>query len=452
MLKLIKKIFLFVLLCIGAACQEFLDEKPDKQLVVPATLKDLQALLDNYSIISDSDPAAAEISADDYYLGDNDWAGLSQEEHRRLYTWEKDRLFAPGSNDWFNAYRPVYTANTVLENIGKVTRTPSNQAQWDNVQGQAHFIRARAFLQVAGTWSPAYTAQTAATSLGIPLRLSTDFKARSTRPPLRETYVRILSDLQAAAALLPETQVHPVRPSRAAAYALLARTYLYMHQYPDVEANADSALRISSALLDFNSLNPAASFPVTPGNREIISRSIIRVPAPLNVSRARVVPALYQAYAADDLRKSVFFKKNSDGSIGFKGSYEGSANLFSGITTGEVYLMRAEARARQGNAEGAMEDLNTLLASRWKTGTFVPLAAGTPPEALALVLLERRKELLMRGLRWMDLKRLNSEGAGITLTRTLNGQTYSLPPNDPRYALPLPEDVIELSGMQQNPR
>ena len=71
---------------------------------------------------------------------------------------------------------------------------------------------------------------------------------------------------------------------------------------------------------------------------------------------------------------------------------------------------------------------------------------------MALILLERRKELLMRGLRWMDLKRLNMEGAAITLTRTVNGQVYTLPPNDLRYALPIPEDVIAISGMQQNPR
>ncbi|SEM08104.1 hypothetical protein SAMN05216436_101351 [bacterium A37T11] len=57
----------------------------------------------------------------------------------------------------------------------------------------------------------------------------------------------------------------------------------------------------------------------------------------------------------------------------------------------------------------------------------------------------------MRGLRWMDIKRLNKEGANITLTRNLNGQIYTLPPNDPRFALPIPEDVIDLSGMQQNP-
>ncbi len=58
----------------------------------------------------------------------------------------------------------------------------------------------------------------------------------------------------------------------------------------------------------------------------------------------------------------------------------------------------------------------------------------------------------MRGLRWADLKRLNRDGANITLTRTVNGQVFTLPPNDLRYAIAIPENVIEIGSIQQNPR
>jgi len=73
-------------------------------------------------------------------------------------------------------------------------------------------------------------------------------------------------------------------------------------------------------------------------------------------------------------------------------------------------------------------------------------------DALQKVLTERRKQLVMRFVRWMDIKRLNKEGASITLKRIINGQLYSLPPNSNLYALAIPEDVIVLSGIQQNPR
>jgi hypothetical protein len=99
-----------------------------------------------------------------------------------------------------------------------------------------------------------------------------------------------------------------------------------------------------------------------------------------------------------------------------------------------------------------MKDLNTLMIKRWKTGAFVPFTASTTSEALSLILEERRKETLFRGLRWLDLRRLNSEGANITITRGVDNKTYTLPPNSLRYVLPLPPDVINITGVPQNER
>ena len=58
----------------------------------------------------------------------------------------------------------------------------------------------------------------------------------------------------------------------------------------------------------------------------------------------------------------------------------------------------------------------------------------------------------MRGLRFMDIKRLNVVGAEIIMKRLINGEEIILPPNDLRYALAIPEDVIALSRIVQNPR
>jgi hypothetical protein len=101
---------------------------------------------------------------------------------------------------------------------------------------------------------------------------------------------------------------------------------------------------------------------------------------------------------------------------------------------------------------GALSDLNTLLVKRWTNGNFTPFTASSALEAQDTILEERRKELAFRGLRWTDLRRLNKEGANITLTRLLFGQTYHLSPNSPYYVLPIPPDVIALSGIQQNQR
>jgi hypothetical protein len=56
----------------------------------------------------------------------------------------------------------------------------------------------------------------------------------------------------------------------------------------------------------------------------------------------------------------------------------------------------------------------------------------------------------MRSLRWPDIKRQNREGANIVLQRLSAGTVYRLEPNSGLYALTLPADIIEQSGIPQN--
>lgn len=442
------------LLIIQTACKKFLNEKPRQSLAIAVSLQDFQALLDHHPTMLNVDPGAAEISADDYYLNTADYNTLA-ENFRRMYVWQPDQLFAPNSNDWFNVFRPVYRCNMVLEGISNVPVTASNQFQWNDVKGQAHFYRAKSYLQAAYIWTLMYDKNSAAIQPGLPLRLNTDFNTVSVRNTVEETFQQIIEDAKQATFLLPVTVQHCVRPSRAAACALLARAYLAMSEYDSCFKYANASLQLKNTLIDYNNVNAALSFPFQSfpdnSNPEILHLSYMPNPAPVNPSRAKVDSLLYGSYTTNDLRKIVFFKNNNNSTFSFKGSYQSNA-LFSGIATDEVILMRAECYARKQDATAAMNDLNTLLIKRWKTGTFIPFTASTPVEALDLILLERRKELLMRGLRFIDIKRLNKEGLNNILLRNINNTTYSLPPDDLRYALPIPEDVIALSGMQQNPR
>lgn len=440
----------FISLLFGG-CKKFLDAKPNQALAVPTSLADLQALLDAYYKLNNIDPGSAETSADNYYLSDADWATLSEPD-RRLYTWQNDQVFSSYQNEWSRVYSTVYTANVALDNIASIPRNAANQWDWDNVKGAALLFRSRAFLQAAIIWTGPYRSATAETSLGIPLRTSQDFNIPSKRGTLKETYVQMIQDLKEAADRLPAVPLHVMRPSKPAAYALLARVYLSMNNYDSCLLYADNCLKIKNTLLNYNTLTAASLYPISQLNSEVIMESLIPVPLPLFITKARIDSNLYASYAPNDLRKSIFFKSNNNGSYGFRGSYEGGLNLFSGIATDEVYLMRAEAHAKSGNLDAATNDINTLLINRWKTGTYTPYSNLSAPALLQLIRAERRKELLMRGLRWMDLKRLNTEGENISLQRILNGQTYTLQPNDPRYAIAIPEEIIQLSGIPQNPR
>lgn len=440
-------------LLMASGCEKFLDEKSNKALAVPVSLPDLQALLDDFGNVGLGGDEA-ELSSDDYYITKEALAALNSESERLMYSWnpvisQVDR----SSTGWYAGYLGIYYANTVLEQLNEVPRNAYNATEWDHLKGQAHFFRAMRYLDMALVWAPAYDAATADKDLGLPLRLSPDFNQPSRRSGVQETYGQIAGDLQAAVPLLPVQPLSVYRASRPAAYALLSRTFLAMREYDQAYLYADSALQLKADLLDYNTLNAAANFPlVRATNKEILLLKGFGGIEPLDLATARIVPELYNSYGANDLRKSLFFRLNSDGSARYKGSYYGNSSYFTGVAIDEVYLTRAECLARKGKVQEAMADLNSLLLKRWKSGTFVPLTASDKQSALALVLIERRKELLMRGIRWMDVKRLNKEGAGITMRRSLTNTEYTIAPNDPRYALPIPEDVIRISGMQQNPR
>lgn len=435
-----------------SGCQKYLDAKSDKQLVVPQTTQDLQALLDYFFRVNNFDPMLGEQCADNYYINDADYAAITMEEARGMYAWAPQLTILRNPNEWSFTYDNVYRANTVLDNLVKVERTDKNAADWDNIKGQALLLRAKSFLLALGIWSLAYDATTAQTDLGIPVRLNSDFNQPSVRSSVQQSYDQVLKDLLEAAPLLPATPVHVMRGSKPAAFALLSRAYLYIHKYEYALRYADSCLQLSGQLLDYNRLNPLAAFPFQPYSPEVIMENSSVFGGGFGNNIMKIDSVLYRSYDNNDLRKVLFFRNNNNGSYAFKGSYEGSPILFAGIATDEMYLTKAECLARMGNTADALQDLNTLLIKRWKAGTFIPFTASTAAQALQLILTERRKELLMRTLRWADIKRLNKEGAGLVLRRIINGNTMELLPNDARYAFPLPQVVIDLSGMPQNPR
>ncbi|HEY8895882.1 MAG TPA: RagB/SusD family nutrient uptake outer membrane protein [Niastella sp.] len=451
------KVYYIFILCLGLmSCnkKEFLDERPRSDLFVPTTLEDFQALLDNDIVISLT-PVLGELSADNFYLLQSSWSSLSTKE-RNAYTWEKDTYGGEGKVvDWNTPYEQVLIANVVLEGLKNVARTADNWQKWNTVRGGALFIRAYAFYNLAQVFALPYNAATANTDLGIPLKLSPNVDEKVQRSTLEQTYSQILNDLLEAKTLLPDTLSSlRIRPNKPAAFAQLARVYLSMRQYDKAGANADSSLQLYRALIDYNTRDANSSRPFDKLNIETMYQSkFVETNVLKGILGAGLVDTnLYNSYAPNDLRRSLFFYTNPFGKLAFKGSYTGLITAFTGLATDETYLIRAECKARANDVTGAMNDLNTLLQQRWKSGTFAPFTATTWQEALDTILIQRRKELPCRGLRWTDIRRLNLETRGIKPVRFINNLPYILPVNSPRYALPIPPDAEQLGNYIQNER
>lgn len=429
------------------SCQKYLDKKPLKRAVVPRTIFDFQALLDEHYIMNENSPALLELAADDYYITTEGWQSLPLQE-RLNYNWDPN-AYHLGS--WQLPYQyPIYYCNVVLEELANSTFTEGEQEMASQLRGAALFYRAFAFHQLAQLYCKPFSAS-AASDPGIVLRMTGAIEAKSVRSTVQETYQQIIADLKEASGLLPQKVKFATRPNIAAAYGALARTYLAMRDYSNAGLYADSALKQYSTLMDYNLTAP----PFKRFNPETIYYSHLMYSTAISGSLPRIDTVLYRSYSDNDLRKSHFFQANDDGSYRFRGSYDGDYAdylAFDGITTDEIYLIRAECAARQNNITAAMGDLNALLEKRWKAGSFVPFTAANTADALAKVLAERRKELVFRGLRWSDLRRFNLEAANITLKRQVGGSTYTLPPNDLRWVMLIPREVISLSGIAQNPR
>lgn len=451
-----------IIFAIAYGCKkDFLNEKPSTELIVPASLDDLKGLLDNTAGNINLTSALSQMSSDEYIFMDySSWQSTGTATERNAYIWAKDIFEGEiERQDWNLPYSSIFYANNVLKGLEKISS--SSSTEYKQLKGWALFVRAFAMSDLVKTFSVNYDPATSQTDLGIPIRLNPEIDELVTRSSVQQTYDRILSDLKVACSLLPSTfqQLNRNRPSKATAFALLSRVYLSMNKYKEAEAYADSSMTLYSKLIDYNNISQTSATPFLRDNDESLfytQQVALYTITSNSISNTRVTvnPELIKLYSSNDLRLTVFFAKNTLGNYYVKRGYLGAGSYpFTGLATDEIYLIKSECLARRNEISLSMDKLNLLLKKRYKnTVPFIPLSAVTKEDALDKIILERRKELIWRGIRWSDIKRLNKLGSNITLTRNLNGVIYTLKPNDPRYAMPIPEDEISLSGIQQNVR
>ena len=459
-LNFLLTILIFSSLFVSSCSKDWFDEKSDKNLAVPATLQDFEYLLDNYNIMTLVSPALGEMASDGHFIPESMWqtitTNVDNNAQRNAYVWGNAYLYE-SVKDWNLNYTKIFHCNLVLDRLNKVIPgKESEQEQFDQIKGNALFHRAKCFYDLAQIYGQPYIEKSAAQDLGIPLKEDIDGTQKISRSSIKDVYDRVLTDLKISATLLPNSPQYLTRGSRLAAFGLLARVYLTMGNYEEAGHYADSVLKVNNNLLEFKKIQ-SNNANMGLFNSEVIFHSLLTNYGFLFVPGFTFVDKeFYDLYEMNDLRKTRFFTSQSN-NIAFKGTYNKDVLLFSGLAIDEMYLIRAECAARLGNVSGAMKDLNDLLRTRWDknpngTTMYVDQKTADPFIALNIILLERKKELLFRGLRWTDLRRLNLDDRfKISITKTIGGKTYTLEPNSYKYSFPIPDDEIALSGIQQNP-
>jgi tetratricopeptide (TPR) repeat protein len=444
-----KYIYIALLMIAGVttSCRKYVEVDQPNQRVFKYT-SDFQALLNNVSTFELS-ANLPMLSSDDINLDANE----SQQNrltngYDNIYTWAAEYYTSDQSDaGWNQLYNQIYICNQIITNV---MESDGTEEQKKNAYAEAQVQRACSYLTLISLYARVYTTANATKDPGVPMLLTPDLFANLTRASVQQVYDQILLDLTQALPVLPDNPANKLHPAKAATYALLARTYLYMQRYSEATDNAAKALGLQSTLLNLNNYTAAGTaFPRRLENPEVILSKQASKPGFLDLPLSQ---ELLDKFAAEDLRYVLFTRNGTTFQPAFTGRGSYRDRLFSGdnVTVGvsvpEMMLTQAEGLARAGQIEEAITLVNTLRQKRFSPATYVALSAADMDAALRIVLDERRRELFGTGLRWFDQRRLSIDPAfAETESRTFKGTTYTLVPGD-RYVYPIPPKNIE-----QNP-
>jgi hypothetical protein len=255
----------------------------------------------------------------------------------------------------------------------------------------------------------------------IPYINSTDYVKNSTvsKLPTDKIYEHVTTDLDQAIELLSEnyTSVERVRPNRSTAKALLARVYLYMKLYPEASNAASAVLNnslykweydIDKVFLKGSTTTIWQFMPNVAGANTDEGDLYIFSSGPPSLIGLRA--DLVNAFEANDSRKMHWTTEVTDGTSKwyYVSKYKQESSTPSSLEysiifrLAEQYLIRAEARAYQGDLIGAKEDLNVIR----NTAGLANTLAISAEDIVADILKQRRFELFTEfGQRFFDLKR-----------------------------------------------
>lgn len=438
MKKYIKLYLLFALSILVYGCEDFLDAKPQKSLVIPTTLLDYQAILDAVPRQMNYAPKAPLLGSDEMLLGPFALSRLNQED-QSVYRWQ-DQLYAVNDVgvDWVFGYQASYYANVVLDELKQFR--PANESErleQIRLEASARFYRAWSHFFLLQLYAAPYN-PSLSNQQGIPIRTTSDINISTELSDQKEVYDFILEDLSLAKAGLPEVSELKTRPSQWAVEALKSRIYLQMQEYSLAFESANNALEIGDDLIDYKNFTSVGRYFFPRMNSEVIFHANLATTTYTFNREQWVDPNLYELYEEEDLRKSIFFEQSRvAGFYNYVARYSGDFVEWGGLAVDELVLNRAESSFRIGNESGALDDLNLLLSKRYDE-EFVPLEL-SGRALLGRILQERRKQLLFRGIRWMDLRRLNQDPEwAVTLRRVVAGESLVLEPGGEGYTLPIP--------------
>jgi hypothetical protein len=395
---------------------------------------------------------------------------------QRLFRWD-DVIYEPDQDatEMTVPMRNIYLYNKIINEV--MSSTDGTEQQKKSLLAEAQAGRAWTYLLLINYYGKPYSSS-AATDPGFPIVKDADVTQKKfTRASVQEVYDFIISDLQAAIPALPTQITHRLRMSRPAAEAILGKAYLFMGKYDLALEQLNSAIAglassaIPTRLYDYNvtfgtggSFLPLGTFgpayPSVPNIEEnMYAKQFVNTWA-FTSNDLVISPQTVALYAVNDLRRNFFKATPYPSGMAYPAGMlrrVGPISNIIGMTVPDLYLMRAECKARLNDLAGAKTDVEFLRVRRMPAASApVPLATASNQIGLVRFILEERiREFAAQGYRWFDMRRLSVDPTYSNTVITSHSlyaatgsvTTFTLKPE--RLVLRFPQKVIDQNtGMQ----
>lgn len=464
-----------MMLTSATSCKkDFLEVNPKGKLIAQTT-NDYETSLISLAVLNmDSD---AQLALGDDVASLEPYFSGSTPRMQRLFKWE-DVIYQRDEDNFEMrvTMKNIYLFNKVINEV--MQSTGGTEAQKKMVLAQAKVGRAWTYFLLINYFGKPYNSATAATDPGFPIIGKADVTENNfIRASVQEVYDFILSDLNSALADLPAQLTHRIRVSRSAGEGILGKVLLFMRRFDEALPHFNNAFTfmnnaaINVGLYDYNvTFAPGGSFlpigllgpnfPLSPSFEENILAKQNGTTWAFISNEIVTTPETYNLYDPGDLRLKCFSSTAYPGGAFPAGLLRrtGPLNKQIGFTVPDLYLLRAEARARENDLAGAKTDVEFLRSKRMPSNVAVPPAIATDKNALIKFILDERiREFALQGYRWFDMRRLSvdpdfSNTIGTT-HKVYNAQgavsaTYNLRPE--RLTLRFAQKVMDLNPQMEN--
>lgn len=433
-------ILICVVALLSSSCDKFLDIQPVGK-VIPTNVEEYRALLTKAYAAVPTDRGFVNFRSDEMVVRDDEWDKKAYDAQQK---WDDNTTLEDAKTySWQFFYQTIYIANQIVDNRGNIKLTSSTtQADVDQLVAEAYILRAYMHFILVNLHGQPYTKAGAPETKAVPLVLDTDTEAKRTRDTVGVIYQAILSDIESARKLMNKERWEAsfsYRFNKASVDAFSARVNLYMGNWEQALNGAKAVIGSGYQLEDMNAEKPVIA------NLYNSTENIVALEYILDgsLNRAAVLANVAKEwFAKDDARFKVNFKTVDDSTDIYLSQKGGKNEFKTTFRLGEFVITAAEAATQMGNLTDAKTFLKQLVEKRYTPEGVARVEAEIAnldkDGLLNFIYLERARELAFEGHRWFDLRRTTRP----EIVKEIDGQTYILKQDDPRYTIPIPRDAI----------